>query len=60
LSSSFGTELNCTGGQCEQSVIFSNPNILTRVEVSTTLTNQDLTCVYSLSVVALNAKALRV
>jgi hypothetical protein len=58
LSTRLGTKLNCTGGQCEQSVVFSNADVLTRVEVGSTLTNQNLACVYNLAIVTLDTEAL--
>jgi homoaconitase/3-isopropylmalate dehydratase large subunit len=58
LSTRLGTELNCTGGQCEQSVVFSNADILTRVKVCSSLTNKNFAGVNGLAIVTLYAKAL--
>jgi hypothetical protein len=60
LSTRLGTELNCTGGQCEQSVVFSNADILTRVKVGSSLTNKNLAGINDLTIVTLHAKALSV
>jgi hypothetical protein len=58
LSTRLGTELNCTGGQCKQGVVFSNADVLTRVEVCSTLTNQNFTSMNCLTVVALYSQTL--
>jgi hypothetical protein len=54
------TELNCSGCQCEQSVVLAATYVSARVEVSSTLTNEDLACVDFLACVALDAETLSV
>jgi len=53
-----GTELNRTRSQSEQRVVPAATDVVTRVEVCTTLANDDLAGVYQLSAEALHTEAL--
>lgn len=46
--------------KCEESMIATDTNILTRMEICSFLTNQDVASFYKLSTEALNAKPLGV
>jgi hypothetical protein len=54
-ASCLGTELNCTGGECKQSVVLATADVHTRVKVGSSLANQNLTGIYLLSIVTLHA-----
>jgi hypothetical protein len=43
------TELNCTCRKSKQGVVFTAAYVATWVEVSSTLTNNDFSCVYFLT-----------
>lgn len=51
-------ELNGTVDQCEQRVVLATANVLTRVDVSTVLTDENRARGYRLAGIALRAKAL--
>jgi len=53
-----GTELNCTRGQGEERVVLAAADIVTGVEVSATLTNDDLAGVHLLTTEALHTETL--
>jgi hypothetical protein len=52
-AATLNTELNCTCRKSEQSVVLAAANVDARVEVCSTLTNNDFTCVYNLTCVTL-------
>lgn len=52
------SEYNHTVNQCEQSVILTHTYILTWVVNSTTLTNQNVTCLCILTTENLNSESL--
>jgi hypothetical protein len=54
------TEFNGACSECEECVIFAATNVVTWVEVSSTLTNDDFTSVDSLSTKTLHAKTLSI
>jgi hypothetical protein len=52
------TEFNSASCECEESVIFAATNVVTWVEVSATLANDDFACINNLTTEALYAKTL--
>jgi hypothetical protein len=54
-ASCLGTELNCTGGECKQSVVLATADVHPRVKVGSALANQNLTGIYLLAIVTLHA-----
>jgi hypothetical protein len=54
-TSAFGAELNSACRKGKQSVVLAATNVNTRVEVSSTLTNDDFTGIYNLACVTLHA-----
>jgi hypothetical protein len=55
LAATFGAELHCAGCQSEQRVIVTATNVVTGVEVSAALTNQDFASLNNLTAEPLNA-----
>jgi hypothetical protein len=60
LTAALRTELDGTGYESEKSVIFASSDTSTRVEVGSTLANQDFPGLHNLATEALNAKVLGV
>lgn len=58
LAASALRELNGAFAQSEQRIVLTTANILTRMEVSTTLTDDDVASDNMLATVALHAKTL--
>jgi hypothetical protein len=54
-AATLGSEFNGTGSESKQSVILALTNVLSRVEVSSTLANNDFSCVNFLACVTLYA-----
>jgi hypothetical protein len=55
LAATFGAELHCSGCESEQRVIVTATNVVTGVEVSAALTNQDFASLNDLTAKPLNA-----
>jgi hypothetical protein len=55
LAATFGAELHCAGCESEQRVIVTATNVVTGVEVSAALTNQDFASLNNLTAKPLNA-----
>jgi hypothetical protein len=55
LAATFGAELHCSGCESEQRVIVTATNVVTGVEVSAALTNQDFASLNNLTAKPLNA-----
>jgi hypothetical protein len=53
-----GTELNNSGGQCEQGVVLAASNVVSGVKVGSTLANDDFAGINFLATETLHAKAL--
>jgi hypothetical protein len=60
LTSTSLTELNCACSESKECVIFSDANILSRVENCSALADQDLTALYYLTTKTLDAEVLSI
>jgi hypothetical protein len=54
-TATLGAELHLASNKCEQSVILALASVCAWVEVSATLANDDLACVYFLTCITLDA-----
>jgi ABC-type hemin transport system ATPase subunit len=54
-TATLGAELNLASNKCEQSVVLALASVCAWVEVSATLTDDNLACVYFLTCITLNA-----
>ena len=58
LGSAFDNKLHLAGDQCEQGVILTHADVLTRMGLGATLANDDAACVDRLTAIDLYAQAL--